>query len=100
MQFSQTVPLTSFLRWASLRLTNSLEFQPSMKETTFKSAMIQFEFASKQQADNLPSAVIWPSVKADQHGSGSLKASSLPWFPAMGLNPNSASLWVAKAPIE
>src|SRR3990172_12962204 len=83
-QFSHTVPRTSFFRWAARSFTNSGAFQASMNDCLVKSPMVQLAVASKQQAESLPSAVTWPSVNADQQGSGSRRAPILPWLPAVG----------------
>ena len=58
MQFSQTVPRTSRLRWAARSLVKLSEFQLSMKDILFRSPMVQLVVASKQQAERLPSAVM------------------------------------------
>ena len=59
-------------------------FQPSMNDTSFRSAITHWSPASKQHAESLPSCVMWPSVNADQHGSGSRSAPMRPWLPAIG----------------
>ena len=78
------VPATSFLRCAWRNCTKAGLFQPCMNETWLRSAITHLSPASKQQAESLPSCVMWPSVNADQQGKGSRSAPRRPWLPAIG----------------